>query len=560
MANRDDGVSSNNGQACRSFVTVNRTHNILHRVGDEESSFLNNEAFRSYHATSKQQILPLLVIGVGVTGFYTYRALKELDAEWEDYYEKLEEYRAATGLDPEADAIVKASSGESKSVEGDLFTGGTLAIDLGTSHIKLAHLPSLQKSKNPQPKISIDREGRRSTPSLAWIGDDDDVLVGRLAEARRYDNKGGKTIRPRDALSGNSNSLVEKAVRQSIRAAASDSLQQVLGGEDAQSSTSPLFVLDESMAFSGSYNVCPVFTYPPPPASGNDDNASNMLLESYKTLLRNLTSPEGISVFVPEPLAAVAGAEYYNLLPAPVGNNKSVLVVDVGGATTNVSIVSDGEVIYSSSMPIGGDTFIDCLAAHLIKDFYGSESINTNESDSVPSMKPKLDDPTALQRLHEASTTSLYELSNKSRSQINIPFLSIDLQTKQPKHLDVGVARSIIDTKVESFIRDKLTCYLLETSSTALSKNLPRPTDLSTLFSSTLASAMEFTSSTPFSFRAVLVVGGGARIPLVKDAMKTGVRNLAGDAFLERLIMPDGEMGEELVVLGAALCGGSGGM
>jgi molecular chaperone DnaK (HSP70) len=237
-----------------------------------------------------------------------------------------------------------------------------------------------------------------------------------------------------------------------------------------------------------------------------------------------------------------------------------VLVVDVGGATTNVSIVSDGEVIYSSSMPLGGDTFIDCLAAHLIKDFYGSESINTNESDSVPSMKPKLDDPTALQRLHEASTTSLYELSNKSRSQINIPFLSIDLQTKQPKHLDVGVARSIIDTKVESFIRDKLTCYLLETSSTALSKNLPRPTDLSTLFSSTLASAMEFTSSTPFSFRAVLVVGGGARIPLVKDAMKTGVRNLAGDAFLERLIMPDGEMGEELVVLGAALCGGSGGV
>lgn len=218
--------------------------------------------------------------------------------------------------------------------------------------------------------------------------------------------------------------------------------------------------------------------------------------------------------------------------------------------TTNISVVSNDEVLHASSIPMGGDTFVDLLTNYLIRDFYGSSEDKTIGI----STKPKLEDPSALQRLHEASTTALHELSNKSRSQVNIPYLSIDLETRQPKHLDVGVARSIVYTEVETYIINRLVDYL-ENNSTVLSPSLPRPTDLSTLFSSALASAMENTSQTPQSLRAILLVGGGARIPLVQTSVKHAVGLVAGDMFLERLVMPEGEMGEELAVLGASLRG-----
>lgn len=209
--------------------------------------------------------------------------------------------------------------------------------------------------------------------------------------------------------------------------------------------------------------------------------------------------------------------------------------------------------MYSLPLLFGGDTFHDLLQLHLIEEFYGPQN-NKNEGISI---KPTLDDPCALQKIYEASTTALHELSNKSRSQINIPFLSIDLQTKQPKHLDVGVPRSIVNTAVDMFVRDRLVDYLSDEGK--LSRLLPRPTDLKSLFSSALTTAMERTSNTPYSLRAFLLVGGGARIPLIRDAMKCAVRQVAGDLFLERLVVPEGELGDELAVLGAAVWGSKGG-
>ena len=54
------------------------------------------------------------------------------------------------------------------------------------------------------------------------------------------------------------------------------------------------------------------------------------------------------------------------------------------------------------------------------------------------------------------------------------------------------------------------------------------------------------------------MVGGGARIPLVRESLKSGVAALAGDAYAngtdgKRLIMPEGELCDEINVIGAAL-------
>eukprot|EP00804_Cyclotella_cryptica_P017151 CCRYP_003362-RA/>CCRYP_003362-RA protein AED:0.37 eAED:0.37 QI:0/-1/0/1/-1/1/1/0/77 len=64
---------------------------------------------RAYHSTSKQQILPLIALGVGISAIYSYRAIQQMDAEWDEYYEQLEKYKADTGLDPEATCQDKAA-------------------------------------------------------------------------------------------------------------------------------------------------------------------------------------------------------------------------------------------------------------------------------------------------------------------------------------------------------------------------------------------------------------------------------------------------------------------
>lgn len=254
------------------------------------------EHSRSYHATPSRQILPLVALGVGVVSVYSYRALKQMDDDWEEYYEKLEDYRRITGEDPEIASDV-SSGAAAATRRGDdnmssLFKGGTLAVDMGTSKLKLA-----SKAPSSKPAIVVDREGARSTPSFVWINNDD-VLVGRMAEGRLYDSKGGNVMRPSEILASDITTNEAEAIQQSIRMACSNALEQVLGGQSVtknQSTPSPLFVLDESMAYSGAYNVRPVFTY-------RDDSS----LTNFKQSLQSLTSPEGIALFVPEQLVSIS--------------------------------------------------------------------------------------------------------------------------------------------------------------------------------------------------------------------------------------------------------------
>jgi len=502
----------------------------------------------------------------------------------------LEEYKSTTGIDPEkeiTDADIAAATSSSSMNADDLsqfFTGGTLGIDMGSSGLKLAHRSStanraLYKDGKPaSPIVSVDREGYRSIPSLAWMPSDDEkegeeMLIGRLAEARLYDTRDGTVVHPRDALEDNAEANI---MQQTIRAAASNALDQVMGSDDgattstssSMQNTNPLFVLDASMSTRGSYNVRPTVTYPP--------HMKN--LQQYQEAMNSMTSPAGICEFIPEPIAIVSGAKFYNLLPPNTGGGGSVLVVDVGGKNTCISIVGGGEegdgskeeVMYSATLPFGGDTFVDLLVSHLAKDFYGSDGDKDDHADdgaiAALSTKPKLNDPTALQRLYESSTTAIHELSNKTRSDINIPYLTMDLTTRQPKHLEVGMARSVAEAEVETWVQNQLVPHLQSTSidqtsptnNSVLSQALPPPTNLSTLLSSAIMSSLEQTGQAPNTLRAILLVGGGARIPLVRKAMVEGVGYLAGPEGEKQLIMPEGEMGDELGVLGAAVWGSGG--
>ena len=70
---------------------------------------------RDYHSTPRKEILPFIAAGVlGVTTVYTYRALVQMDQDWDDYYDAVEKYKAETGIDPEAPKQIESNKSESK--------------------------------------------------------------------------------------------------------------------------------------------------------------------------------------------------------------------------------------------------------------------------------------------------------------------------------------------------------------------------------------------------------------------------------------------------------------
>lgn len=68
---------------------------------------------------------------------------------------------------------------------------------------------------------------------------------------------------------------------------------------------------------------------------------------------------------IDEPMAAAIGAGL------PVEDASGSMVVDIGGGTTEIAIISLGGIVYADSVRIGGDTFDDAIITY-VKRQYGS--------------------------------------------------------------------------------------------------------------------------------------------------------------------------------------------
>ena len=68
---------------------------------------------------------------------------------------------------------------------------------------------------------------------------------------------------------------------------------------------------------------------------------------------------------IEEPMAAAIGAGL------PVSEATGSMVVDIGGGTTEVAVISLNGVVYSSSVRIGGDRFDEAVINYVRRN-YGS--------------------------------------------------------------------------------------------------------------------------------------------------------------------------------------------
>ena len=496
---------------------------------------------RCYSTTPRREIIPIIAVGlVAVTTRYSYKALQRMDAEWEEYEEELREYKLSQGLDPDADLPSSSSpAGAGNTASGNstatYFKNGTIGIDLGTTNLRIAHASPTTSFK---PHVIVDREGGRATPNSIYYEHDGTAVVGRLAHSKLHERPEGDVLNPHDMMKAEvEDDNLLPAVEEVVR----NALEQALGSGGGSNSREKgsLFAIDSSL--SGGYDVRPVFAYPAP-SLGHADEA-DIYKNRYEAAVYTLSEPTGIFSFVQEPVAAVLGAVRENLMTAP---KEPILVLDVGGTVTSASLVapdassSQGyDVTHSLRLDgLGGETLVDALVSHLCRFFYEQPT-------------EQVTDGMALQRLYDASRAAVLEISGgKDRVQVNIPYLSVD-EKMQPRHLDVGVSKVVLEHEIKDILKSRQQQYQEQG---VLSKSMSQASDLTSLLSSIIMRLLEESGSNPFALENILIAGGGARSPIVQMSIKGALEGLGGPqlAASDKLIVPPGELVEEIVVLGTA--------
>jgi ethanolamine utilization protein EutJ len=105
-----------------------------------------------------------------------------------------------------------------------------------------------------------------------------------------------------------------------------------------------------------------------------------------------------------------AGLECSSMVNEPTAANailglQNGAIVDVGGGTTGVAILQDGQVVYTADEPTGGTHFTLTIAGALDISFEAAETIKTNPAEQkklYPTVRPVMEKVAAITQKHLA--------------------------------------------------------------------------------------------------------------------------------------------------------------
>jgi len=216
----------------------------------------------------------------------------------------------------------------------------------------------------------------------------------------------------------------------------------------------------------------------------------------------------------------IAGLEIERIINEPTaaalayglnkGDEKRILVYDLGGGTFDVSVLEIGDGVIevmstNGDTHLGGDDIDHIIIDWLIDEFKNDSGVDVSK------------DAMVMQRLREAAEKAKIELSSTQQTSINLPFLTAD--STGPKHLVVDLTRSSFERMIDGLVMKTM---------------------------NPVKRALEDASLSKGDIEEILLVGGSTRIPLVKKTVE--------DFFGKEIsssVNPD-----EVVALGAAVQGG----
>ncbi len=216
----------------------------------------------------------------------------------------------------------------------------------------------------------------------------------------------------------------------------------------------------------------------------------------------------------------IAGLEVMRIINEPTAaalaygldkkENETILVFDLGGGTFDVSVLEVGGGLIevrstNGDTHLGGDDWDERIVNWVADQFKSESGIDLRK------------DRQALQRLREASEKAKIELSSVLETEINLPYITADVNG--PKHLQTKLSRSRFEQLTEDLVARCRQPFL---------------------------SALKDANLNASEINEVVLVGGATRMPMVQDL----VRSLTNKEP-HKGVNPD-----EVVAVGAAIQAG----
>jgi molecular chaperone DnaK len=370
-----------------------------------------------------------------------------------------------------------------------------IGIDLGTTNSVVAVM------EGNEPKVIVNAEGARITPSVVGFAKNGERLVGQVAKRQAVTNPENTVFSIKRFMGRKFDEVNEemKMVPYKVEKASNGDVRVNISGKLYSPPEISAMILQKlkqaAEDYLGEKVDRAVITVP---AYFND---------SQRQATKDAGEIAGLKVerLVNEPTAAALA---YGL---DKKKDETIAVYDFGGGTFDISILEVGEGVVevkstNGDTHLGGDNIDQRLIDWIIDEFRKDQGIDLSK------------DKMALQRLKEAAEKAKIELSSTLSTDVNLPFITAD--ASGPKHLNMQLSRA----KFEQLIGD------------IVQKTM-----------GPLKQALADAGVSPKEIDEIVLVGGSTRIPMVQKL----VQDFFGGKEPHKGVNPD-----EVVAIGAAVQGG----
>jgi molecular chaperone DnaK len=343
-----------------------------------------------------------------------------------------------------------------------------IGIDLGTTNSVVAIMEA------GQPKVLINEQGSRLTPSVVAFTDKGERLVGQRAKNQQVTNPKNTVYSIKRFMGRRHNEVAseEKLVPYEVVGGPEELVRvRVQGKEYAPPEISAMILRDlkaTAERYLGETVERAVITVP---AYFND---------SQRQATKEAGQIAGLKVerILNEPTAAALA---YGLEKK---RNAKLAVFDLGGGTFDISILDVGDGVFevlstNGDTHLGGDDFDQVLINYAAEEFRKKEGIDLRK------------DAMALQRLKEQCERAKCELSQSMETTLNLPYITAD--ASGPKHLQMTLTRAKFEQLAEE-----------------LFERCKGP----------VVQALKDAKLSPREVDEIVLVGGSTRIPRVTQIVK----------------------------------------
>jgi len=306
--------------------------------------------------------------------------------------------------------------------------GKIIGIDLGTTNSVVAVM------EGGDPKVIINEEGNRITPSVVAFTKEGERLVGQVAKRQAVTNP-ENTVFSIKRFMGRKHSEVAseiKTVPYKVEAGKNGDAAVMVKGKEYNPPEISAMILQKlktsAEAYLGQKVTDAVITVP---AYFND---------SQRQSTKDSGKIAGLNVqrIINEPTAAALA---YGL---DKKKDQTIAVYDFGGGTFDISVLEVGDNVVevkatNGDTHLGGDDLDQKIINWLVDEFKKDQGIDLSQ------------DRMALQRLKEAAEKAKIELSSVPETEINLPFVTAD--ASGPKHMNIKLARAKFEQMVEDLIQ-----------------------------------------------------------------------------------------------------------